>query len=183
MFEYFLLACIMLPGHSWTLQLSSIDAGPGHSSPPCCAPCFSVLVFVLIPPPHSLSHSPITQSFHSQWTKENKNHVWNHKISSLHKYNNFLRRLSICNVHTWAFPLKAAYGFAWWSTAASSVLLMHSLCSGVVSCTVATRNGTLTDIPAIPFTMDWSGRLACLWNFLIEDTHWQAQRLAINMKF
>merc|ERR1712110_857888 len=53
-------------GHSWTLQLSSTDAGPGHSSPPCSAETFSVLVFDLIPPPHSLSHSPITQSFHSQ---------------------------------------------------------------------------------------------------------------------
>ena len=164
----------MLPGHSWTLQLSSSDAGPGHSSPPCCAPTFSVLVFVLIPPPHSLSHSPITQSSHSQWTKE--------KImfesTKVLEWAIICRECKLSNVHTWAFPLKAAYGFAWWSTAASSVLLMHSLCSGVVSSTVATRNGTLTDIPTIPFTMDWSGRLACLWNFQIKGSQLTGSKIS-----
>ena len=59
----------ILPGHSWTLQLSVIESSPSHSFPPWAADVFSSLILVRVPPPHVLEHSLICQSSHSQWTK------------------------------------------------------------------------------------------------------------------
>ena len=59
---------VFIPGHIWMLQLSWIEAGPLHSSPPYAAKTFSVLVLVLVPSPHVAEHVPIVQSFHWQST-------------------------------------------------------------------------------------------------------------------
>ena len=58
-----------IPGHTWMLQPSWIEAGPLHSSPPYAAKTFSVLVLVLVPSPHVAEHVPIVQSFHWQSTE------------------------------------------------------------------------------------------------------------------
>jgi hypothetical protein len=58
----------ILPGHSSTWQLSSRRDTPSHSLPPCLADTFSVLLLILVPPPHDLEQSSITHSFHLQWT-------------------------------------------------------------------------------------------------------------------
>ena len=58
----------LLPGHSCVLQLSVIFEEPKHSCPPFSASIFGSRTFMRIPPPHSLEHSPIFHSFHSQST-------------------------------------------------------------------------------------------------------------------
>ena len=58
----------LLPGHSCVLQLSVIFEEPKHSWPPFSASIFGSRTFMRIPPPHSLEHSPIFHSFHSQST-------------------------------------------------------------------------------------------------------------------
>ena len=52
-------AAKILPGHSWTLQMSSIVGDPGQSIPPLPAFTFLSRVLILFPPPHVLEHSPI----------------------------------------------------------------------------------------------------------------------------
>ena len=59
---------LILPGHSWTLQLSVTDASPSHSLPPLAEDTFSSLFLVIKPPPHVFEHSPTCHSSHSQWT-------------------------------------------------------------------------------------------------------------------
>ena len=59
---------VILPGHSWTLQLSVTDASPSHALPPLAEDTFSSLFLVIKPPPHVLEHSPTCHSSHSQWT-------------------------------------------------------------------------------------------------------------------
>ena len=63
----------ILPGHDWVLHCSVVFDGPEHSFPPWACDIFSDLMFVRVPPPHSLEQSPICQSPHSQSTKYEKN--------------------------------------------------------------------------------------------------------------
>ena len=55
----------LVPGHSWWLQPSCVVVLPSHF-PPFSSSNIFFLVFVLIPPPHELEQTPISQLPHSQ---------------------------------------------------------------------------------------------------------------------
>ena len=149
------------PGHSWTLQLSSIEVGPGHLSPPCWAVTFSVRVFVLVPPPHDLEHSPMIQSFHSQWTSsyicalqklfQCRNLAYSEFISLIYDW---FSDHNTKTLSTGAFFVLALFNFCRLSSAGSSICLFDKLNSCISSCTRSTLSGAISDHPIVPFAMD-----------------------------
>ena len=62
------MICPSVPGHSSTLQLSSMIESPWQSFPPFDELVFIVRSSVLIPMPQDFEHSPIFHSSHSQST-------------------------------------------------------------------------------------------------------------------